>query len=142
MTTKPNYIDLGFSKTMGPELRRLVEKQLLADLCFYNVVDLDLKFDWSESCIEGNDTEYLDGSLENYSGIAVFDNNDKLVAEGWMEFIHAGKFFLVYWDYLTIMQGDKRVFDKKAGIPNHVWEQIPVDIRPSYIKYRQESTTA
>lgn len=137
MTAKPNYTELGFSHTMGPKLRQLVEKQLLADLR----VAFDLRFDWSESCIEGNDTEYLDGSLENYSGIAVFDSKENLVAEGWMQFIHAGKFFLVYWDYLTIMQSDKRVFDKKAGIPNHVWEQIPVDIRPSYTKYRQDSTT-
>ncbi|RSK49973.1 hypothetical protein [Hymenobacter rigui] len=131
--SNPNYADLGFSSPMSPTLRSLVEQQLLVDLAHYGVVREGLKFDWSESCIEGHLEEYLGSSLENYSGIAVYDADDKCVADGWMEFILAGEFFLVFWDYLTIRKNGRQVFDKsQPGIPDHVWQQIPEDIRTSY----------
>jgi hypothetical protein len=59
MNKKTNYIDLGLSSPMGINLRKLVESQLLQDLINYGIDKLDLKFDWSESCIEGHDTDYL-----------------------------------------------------------------------------------
>jgi hypothetical protein len=93
---------------MGPELRSLVERHLVEDLKFYGI-DKELHFDWSDSCIEGHDTNYLDGSLENFSGIAVFDNHENLVADGWMEFIHEGDFFLAYWNYVTTWESDKKL---------------------------------
>lgn len=128
---KPNYQDLGFSKTMGPKLRELVESQLIEDLKFYGIHRKDLKFDWAKSCIEGHDTTYLDGSLENYSGIGVFDSNDNMVADGWMEFVHEEDFFLCYWDHVltwnnNLMVGKKELF----GLPEHIWLQIPDAIKP------------
>lgn len=110
---KPNYTDLGLSSQMGPELRSLVERHLVEDLKFYGI-DKELHFDWSDSCIEGHDTNYLDGSLENFSGIAVFDNHENSVADGWMEFIHEGDFFLAYWNYVTTWESDKKL----SGITN------------------------
>jgi hypothetical protein len=131
----PNYKDLGLSSSMGPQLRTFVERQLLADLTNYGISSNNLKFDWSDSCIEGHDTTYLDGKLENFSGIALYDAENNLVAEGWMDFIHEGDFFLAYWDYLSIWQVDKKIFDKnKPGIPDHVWRQLPDDIRLNYKK--------
>jgi hypothetical protein len=79
---KANYSYLGFSDSMGPKLRRLVEDQLLTDLSHYGIYSANLKFDWSDSCIEGYDATYLDGSLENYSGIAISDTEDNLVVGG------------------------------------------------------------
>jgi hypothetical protein len=129
---KPNYTDLGLSSQMGPQLRSLVELHLAEDLKFYGIKTAELRFDWSDSCIEGHDTNYLDGSLENFSGIAVFDNHENLVADGWMEFIHEGDFFLAYWEYVTAWDGDMKLSEKKyKGIPNHVWEQIPDGIKPN-----------
>ena len=129
---KPNYTDLGLSSSMGPQLRDIVERYLAEDLKFYGIDTAELQFDWSDSCIEGHDTNYLDGSLENFSGIAVFNNHENLVAEGWMEFIHKGDFFFAYWEYVTTWDGDNKLGEKKdKGIPNHVWEQIPNDIKPS-----------
>ena len=96
----PDYHNLGFSTPMGPQLRELVEKQLTADLVAHGTDGNDLKFDWSESCIEGHHANHLDGSLENYSGIAVCNSDDQLVAEGWMEFILLGPLFLCYWEFL------------------------------------------
>lgn len=142
MTQTPNYSNLGLASSMGPKLKQVVEEQLLSDLRNYYVDISGIKFDWSESCIEGKDTNYLDGSLENFSGITLFDTSDNLIAEGWMEFIHEGDFFMVYWNYLTIIQGGKIIFDKKRGIPNHVWEKIPANIRHTYINDKLESTTA
>jgi len=136
---KPNYTDLGFSSTMGLKLRALVESQLLEDLKNYGVNKADLKFDWSESCIEGHDLDFLDGSLENYSGISVFDEQDNLVAEGWMDFIHGGQFFLVYWNFITTWQDDQCVAEKaQPGIPDHVWEKIPEDHKPVWEKERMK----
>lgn len=128
----PNYSDLGLSIIMGEELRDLVEKQLKEDLKNYGVSNNQLKFDWSESCIEGHRTEYLDGSVENFSGIAVYDNDDKIVADGWMEFIHEPNFFLAYWDCVTTWNGDKKINEKEFGLPEHIWIQIPEGIRSRY----------
>ncbi|GAB4024438.1 hypothetical protein [Spirosoma koreense] len=136
-TAKPNYIDLGLSTPMGPQLRALVEKQLIADLANYGMVSLNLKFDWSGSCIEGHDSSYLDGDLENYSGILVFDEHDDLVADGWMEFIQECDFFLVYWEYVTVWQNGEKIFDKsEAGLSEHVWAKIPDNIKWNYEKER------
>jgi hypothetical protein len=127
---KPNYKDLGFSTTMGPRLRTLVETHLTNDLRHYGVEKQNLKFGWSKSCIEGHETAYLDGQLENYSGISVFDNNDNPIADGWMEFIHRGQFFLAYWEFVTTLDKEKKIFEKKEpGIPEHILKLIPDDIK-------------
>jgi hypothetical protein len=130
LSIKPNYKDLGLSKSMGHRLRTLVENQLISDLQHYGVEKQNLKFDWSESCIEGHDSEYMDGTLENYSGISIFNNHDELIADGWMEFIHRGQFFLAYWEFITIWDKDKKVFEKKTpGMPAHVLKQIPDELK-------------
>lgn len=49
------YYDRGMSGSMGPKLRRLVETQLIDDLKNYGLNNPNLKFDWSESCVEGHD---------------------------------------------------------------------------------------
>lgn len=54
---KPNYEQLSFSDCMGPSLRH-----------------------WSECCIEGNRLKYLDGEVEDFSGIRLFDSQDRLFA--------------------------------------------------------------
>ena len=127
---------------MGKNLRNLVEKQLAADLAFYEVEQTDLRFDWSESCIEGHDTNYLDGSLENFSGIAVFDSRGKMVAHGRMDFIHEGDFFITYWQFVTVWNKKEKVEKKiEVGIPDHVWTKIPDDIKPTYEKNRTKSST-
>lgn len=135
--TKPNYHDLGLSSSMSTRLRSLVEKQLLLDLKNYSKGFENLKFDWSESCIEGHESNHLGGYLENFSGIAIYNTDEKLIADGWMDFIHEGDFFLAFWDYITIWHDQERIFEKaKPGIPNHIWNQIPEEIRWIYIKNR------
>lgn len=127
---KPDYINLGLSTPMAPQLRALVQQHLLTDLAAYVVLNQKLKFDWSNSCIEGHDSFYLDGSLENYSGIMLFDEQGNLVVDGWMEFIHVRDFFLVYWEYITVWQNGEAVFDKPdPGIPDHVWAQFPESVK-------------
>lgn len=143
-TSKPNYIDLGLSLCMGPKLRKFVEKQLLQDLSFYTP-DLEineLNFDWSESCIEGHDLDFLDGSLENFSGITIFNKKNELVAEGWMEFVHAGNnFMIIYWDFISIVVNKKLVDIKtKPGIPEHIWKIIPEEIKPTWENERMKKS--
>jgi hypothetical protein len=129
----PNYLELNCAERMGPKLRALVESQLIADLKHYKVGQEDLKFDWSDSCIEGKHADYLDGSIDRFSGIAVFDVKNDLIAEGWMEFVHEGDFFITYWEYVKTWSGNTKLREKNAkGIPNWIWTQLPEDIRPNY----------
>ena len=124
---------------MGPQLRKLVEQQLLEDLLHYRIVDEALKFNWSSSCIEGHSANHLDGSLENFSSIALYNERSFIVVEGWMEFILASEFFLVYWDDLTTWNNSEQVANKKHfGIPPHIWEKIPTSIRASHKKYKMK----
>jgi hypothetical protein len=118
--------NLAYTERMGPMLRAEVERQLLKDLRCYRVEADGPCIDWSDTCIEGDATSYLDGELENWSGISVLDANKQIVADGWMEFIHGGgdKPLFVFWDFLTIFeQGVKRRAKARLGIPSHVWDK-------------------
>jgi len=55
---------------MGKELREEVQQQLLSDLEKYEVPIDNLSFD---SCLEGHCVYYLNSSVENFSGIMVFN---------------------------------------------------------------------
>ncbi len=132
-----HYYDRGMSGSMGPKLRLLVETQLINDLKNYGIDNQNLKFDWSESCIEGHDTEYLDGEVENYSHIKIFDENDNIVVTyGWMNFIHEDDFFISYWYYLEVIINGEVKYEKDIPfIPNHIWEILPEKIK---IKYNEK----
>lgn len=132
---KPNYNELGFSSMMGPELRIFVEQQLCNDLKVYGIIGNEFKFDWSESCIEGHDTAFLDGRVENFSGINVFNEEEEHIAEGWMEFIHEPtcNFFIAYWEFLRFFDSGKEVEIKgEVGIPIHIFKKIPENVRFKY----------
>ena len=140
-TIKPNYTDLDYAARMGPRLRALVEEQLVNDLNNYGVSGAVLKFDWSRSCIEGHCTDFLDGSVENFSGIAVFNSADELVADGWMEFVHDGEFFLAYWEFVETYDGEKKLAEKKqVGIPKHIWQLLPEQLKPGLMEARMKTT--
>lgn len=125
-------LELGYTEKMGPNLRREVKRQLLADLRRYEVEKEGFEIDWSETCPEGHTTEYLDGNLENWSGIIVRDPRGAIAAEGWLEFIHGGggNPLFVFWEFLTIYEGDKeRKVKQHPGIPIHIWERLPEETR-------------
>jgi len=119
---------------MGPKLRAYVEEQLLADLNWYLPEQQayqrsDIQFDWSESCVEGHRTHWLDGEIENFSGIAVLDKDQRLIAEGWMEFIETEDDLEVFWWFLT--SADQPVFQGKNTnkVPSHVWNRLSAEVR-------------
>lgn len=120
---------------MGPKLRLLVEEQLIDELKMYGILENQFKFDWSESCIEGHETDYLDGRVENFSGINVFNEKDEHVAEGWMEFIHepAYDYFIAYWEFLDYLDsGRERSIKDESGIPLHIYNKIPEEVSDNY----------
>jgi len=123
---KPNYQKLGFSDWMGPKLRAEVERQLLLDLKHYITTEKELFFDWSESCIEGKRIKYLDGEVENFSGISLYDSEDEPILEGWMNFYFKEETntFIVYWDCLDDLRSGIEIELKDFGIPEHVKKQI------------------
>ena len=126
----PDFVALGDADCMGPKLRALVESQLVGDLQKYGVRGDGFRFDWSEACIEGHRTELLDGSVENFSGITVYDLENNLIADGWMEFIHEGDFFHSYWEFVRTWKGEQKLKEKKdVGIPEHIWKLIPESVR-------------
>lgn len=65
----------------------------------------------------------MDGSLENFSGILLFNKDDQLVADGWMDFVYTKEQdrLIVYWQFLDIYVEDK-VWQVKSqpGIPAHL----------------------
>ncbi|MEM8794268.1 MAG: hypothetical protein AAGE61_01775 [Pseudomonadota bacterium] len=126
--------DLGFASCMGPELREFVERQLLDDLNHYvrskrKIRDKVVHFDWSGSCVEGHRTSWLDGEIENFSGIGVYDLDHNLIAEGWMEFIETQGGLEVFWWFLR--GGERHDIQEKTsnGIPEHIWERLSPEVR-------------
>jgi len=62
--------------------------------------------------------------LENYSGILVFDAQDNLIADGWMDFIDCDNLF-AYWDIVTCWEGTNKLNEKlEFGTPKHVLDRI------------------
>ena len=132
--------ELGFSDCMGPELRTFVEEQLVADLELYlveqqNIHRSEVVFDWSDSCIEGHRTHWLDGEIENFSGISILDTEQSLIAEGWMEFIETEDGLEVFWWFLR--GGDLLdIRDRVTNtVPSHVWERLSSKTRARWSEY-------
>jgi hypothetical protein len=135
--------DLGFSDCMGPQLRAFVERQLLNDLRHYISPDprpsfADFRFDWSDSCIEGHRTSWLDGQVENFSGIAIFDREQNLIAEGWMDFIETHEGLEVFWWFLhgPALKPPRGEANK---VPRHIWERLSDEVRSCWITYAPAS---
>lgn len=130
---------LGFSDCMGPQLRSFVERKLLDDLSNYLLPEIvashvALHFDWSDSCIEGHRTSWLDGEIENFSGIAVLDQEQNLIAEGWMEFIRTKADLEVFWwqlEGVAIKSRNQAV----NTVPKHIWDRLSDDLRRKWIKF-------
>lgn len=122
--------NFGMSNSLSSKLRAEVERQLLIDLQHYGVTVDVAEFDWSESTFEGHATDCLGGTMHNFSNVAVLNRGEKMVACGWIDFIHGGDSnpLHVFWDQLTILQnGDPRrqkVRKATPGIPLHIWEQL------------------
>jgi len=127
MDKKPDFINLGYASKMGSKLKFLVEQQLIEDLNNYDFHEEGLKFDWSDSVIEGHYSEYLDGSVENFSGICLYNKLDELIAEGWMDFVHEDDFFVAYWDHLLFRNHHPKE-KTEFGIPKHVLAMLPGNI--------------
>ncbi len=74
--------------------------------------------------------------MEDFSSIMVFDDNDILIAEGWMNFIHEKErdLFIAYWDLLDLydVEGMNSVKDS-FGIPQHILNRLPIDLITKYI---------
>lgn len=133
---KPNYSNYGLSISMGMRLRKEVEIQLINDLGKYGIYGKELFFDWSDSCIEGRCENYLDGSVDCFSGIKLFDNNNTLIVDGWMDFILEREYhiFIVYWNFLSIYENKKRVQIKETpGIPPHIIKTLPDILKEKYM---------
>ena len=124
-----NWDKYGFSCTMGPKLRELAQIQLVDELNSLLGMSIKFDFDWSKSCIEGHNGMFLDGSLENYSGIILIDKQASIKADGWMDFIQEGDFFLAYWDQITVWQNDRELFSKDFGISSYAFALVPEELR-------------
>lgn len=137
--------ELGFSGLMGPKLRAYVEEQLVADLNWYLPKHQiyqrsDVHFDWSESCIEGHRTHWLDGEIENFSGIVVFNEDRNLIAEGWMEFIETEVGLEVFWWFLHFADQHETQGKDSNTVPGHVWSRLSADIRSLWRDYRPKTS--
>ena len=119
---------LGASAAMGLLLQKEVESQLLDDLLPYGIDSSGLVIDWSNACQEGHCTQALDGNLEELSSVAVITVEGKVVAEGWMDFIHGGgeNPLFVFWLFLNVLrQGKRQMVKVEPHIPAHIWMRLP-----------------
>ncbi|GAA0180867.1 hypothetical protein SH2C18_34860 [Clostridium sediminicola] len=131
---KPKYNIFGFSNLMDGKLREEVERQLSDDIRHYGINNQILKYDWSESCIEGRCSRVGDSCIDNYSDIKVFNSMDEIIADGWVDFIHEKQFdlFIVYWDQLDLYENGKVKEVKQFGVPEYIYEKLPNDLKIKY----------
>ena len=114
-------------------LRDWIESQLTADLAHYNISETVI-FDWSQSYGTGRKVRYLDGTLENFSRIILFNKSGDLLADGCMDFIFGNGIAICYWDIVTVWKaGQMRDEKKEVGIPFHIWKQLPDGLMSKYL---------
>ncbi|ASV88568.1 hypothetical protein CES85_3401 (plasmid) [Ochrobactrum quorumnocens] len=135
--------DFGFSDCMGPQLREFVEQQLLIDLCHYLSPEMhvnlaDFSFDWSDSCIEGHRASWLDGAIENFSGIVILDPKKNVIVEGWMDFVETDTGLEVFWWSLhgRCVKTRNRA---RNEVPSHIWDRLSDRMCGSCIKSATET---
>ncbi len=121
-----------------------VENKLVDDLNEYVLSGQkfqrgDVKFDWSESCIEGRRTSYLDGKLENFSGIQVLDRSSETIVDGWMEFIETEGTLHVFWWFLS-SSGKYDLRNKRTNqVPAHVWKLLSTEEQTAWERHAPQS---
>ncbi|WP_321830145.1 hypothetical protein [Thalassovita sp.] len=130
----------GSSDCMGPKLRAFVEEKLIADLNQYlpeqqTYQRSDIQFDWSARCVEGHRMRWLDGEIENFSGIAILHKDSGLIAEGWMEFIEAEDGLEVFWWFLTGVDQTGFTGKDTNTVPSHVWNRLSTEVRTLWRNY-------
>lgn len=133
---KPDYNNFGLSYTMTQKLREEVERQLTQDIRYYGINNDILKYDWSESVIEGRGSKIFDSYISNFSDIRVFNYMDEIIAEGWIDFIYEAKYdlFIVYWDQLDLYDKGEPREVKKIGIPDYIFNKLSDDLKMKYKK--------
>ncbi|HYC84630.1 MAG TPA: hypothetical protein VEB86_05380 [Chryseosolibacter sp.] len=120
--------------SMGDKLKEVVESQLAKDLGNYKVLKQSLSFDWSQSYGSGRNATFMDGTIQNFSRIIVFDDGGNLVADGCMDFICNRIFCIAYWDLVTTWRDGHILCEKKEqGIPFHIWKQLPAAMMAKYM---------
>ncbi|MDQ8739404.1 hypothetical protein [Paenibacillus sp. LHD-38] len=127
-----DYIEVGLSSCMGPKLRQEVETQLLRDLLYYRSDINNLSFDWSDSVMEGHCLNFMDGLIQNFSGVSLYDDNQLLVADGWMDFItdEQKEILFVFWDQLELyVDGVIKTVRGFEGIPEHITQKLNDSLR-------------
>ena len=127
---------------MGSTLKSFVEDQLLKDLLSYQVNVSGARFDWSQSYGCGKERKYLDGRLQNFSRIVVFQGDGSLLADGCMDFICNKQTCLCYWDLITTWRNGRSVREKKEpGITFHIWNQLPLNLMSRYTLQKRLART-
>lgn len=131
----------GYTDIMGPLLREYVKRSLVQDLQHYLSKDQkveysDCIFDWSETCIEGHRATYLDGQLENFSGIRIYDHFNNLVVDGWMDFVPEGDNLHVYWLFLHGGSRYKIQSKETVDIPQQIWRLLDSSTKKTWAKYK------
>jgi hypothetical protein len=107
------------------KLKEWMESQLITDLRHYQITET-VVFDWTQSGGAGRKMRYMDGTLENFSRIIVFDQQGNLLADGCMEFIVNNSRPVCYWDILTVWKNGHIIREKREqGIPSHLWNVLP-----------------
>lgn len=72
------------------------------------------------------------GVALNFSGVSLYDTDNLLVADGWMDFITDEKkeLLLVFWDQLDLYEdGIERTVRHFEGIPEHIAKQLNDSLR-------------
>lgn len=125
--SKPKYaLGLMSEDFVSPHVLNAVEDQLIKDLEYYGIRSKEYYFDWSEATQEGHVVHVLDSRLESQSNVSVYSKKDRLIAKGWIDFVHDEKtgFARLYWEGATIFVGDKST-KIPFGIPDHIFENNP-----------------
>ena len=103
---------------MGPDLRRVVHEQLVADLArVYKEAPAEVTLDFSEAHRRGRRAKAHDGWMQEVEGVRVLDGNGRQVHSGDITFLRdrLAEEFHTWW--------------QRDAIPEEVWDVLDLGVR-------------
>ncbi len=119
---------------MPETLSQKVDRQLLADLSYYQLFHPGNTIDWTRGCPEGHEVSHLGDTFESNSEVYALNELGATIAGGWVKCFYNedDDYFVAYWDSLYVYAPNisprtvGRSFERRGvGIPKHVWEALP-----------------
>lgn len=117
----------------------LIKKNLLEDLAKRGSGSLErVDIDFSDAIGEGSGVDYNGEFLECSSNIVIRNKDNKLVGEGWVDYLlDENNKLYCYWSHFTTSYGDISMEVQAHSVPSYLWNEFSEETKNYLAKTHQ-----